>query len=317
MAVSNREIIVLALGGNAILQRRERGTFDQQYRNVQATMAQVADLVADGLQVVITHGNGPQIGATLLRHELSKRTVPALPLHACGAETQGFLGYVIQQTLQSELAQRGQDRAVVTILTQVEVDREDSAFQNPTKPVGPFYSESEKREMEKSGKGWMFVEDSGRGYRRVVPSPDPKAVVEGAAIKKLVHDGAVVIACGGGGIPVAGSGPSRYGVDAVIDKDLSAERLATTIGASRLVILTDVQGVFLNYGRKNEELLSKVNLKELSKHARTGQFASGSMGPKVEAVVRFLRNGGGSAVIAYLGSLKDAVEGHSGTQITP
>src|SRR6266704_1334739 len=307
--------MVLALGGNAILQRRERGTFDQQYRNVQATMAQVADLVADGLQVVITHGNGPQIGATLLRHELSKRTVPALPLHACGAETQGFLGYVIQQTLQSELAQRGQDRAVVTILTQVE--GEDSAFQNPTKPVGPFYSESEKREMEKSGKGWMFVEDSGRGYRRVVPSPDPKAVVEGGAIKKLVHEGAVVIACGGGGIPVAGSGPSRYGVDAAIDKDLSAERLATTIGSLRLVILTDVQGVFLNYGKKNEEFLSKVSLKELSKLAHTGQFASGSMGPKVEAVVRFLRNGGGSAVIAYLGSLKDAVEGRSGTQITP
>ncbi len=299
------------------MQRRERGTFDQQYRNVQATMAQVADLVADGLQVVITHGNGPQIGATLLRHELARRTVPALPLHACGAETQGFLGYIIQQTLQSELAQRGQNRVVVTILTQVEVDREDSAFQNPTKPVGPFYSDLEKQEMEKSGKGWMFVEDSGRGYRRVVPSPDPKIVVEGAAIKKLVHDGVVVIACGGGGIPVSGSGYSRYGVDAVIDKDLSAERLASTIGASRLVILTDVQGVFLNYGKEEEELLSRVSLKELSKHARAGQFASGSMGPKVEAVVRFLRNGGGSGVIAYLGSLKDAVEGRSGTQIIP
>jgi len=280
-------------------------------------MAQVADLVADGFQVVVTHGNGPQIGATLLRHELSKRTVPALPLHACGAETQGFLGYVIQQTLQSELAQRGHDRAVVTILTQVEVDREDSAFQNPTKPVGPFYSESEKQEIEKSGKGWVLVEDSGRGYRRVVPSPEPKSVVEVAAIKKLGHDGVVVIACGGGGIPVAGSVPSRYGVDAVIDKDLSAERLATTIGASRLVILTDVRGVFLNYGKKNEEFLSKVSSKELSRLARTGQFASGSMGPKVEAVVRFLRNGGGSAVIAYLGSLKDSVEGRSGTQITP
>src|SRR6266700_3910530 len=155
--VERRKLTVVALGGNAILQRGERGSFEEQYRNVQATMSQLADLVVDGHEIIITHGNGPQIGATVIRHELAKHTVPGLPLHACGAETQGFLGYVIQQTLQSELAQRGQDRAVVTILTQVEVDREDSAFQNPTKPVGPFYSESEKREMEKSGKGWMFV----------------------------------------------------------------------------------------------------------------------------------------------------------------
>ncbi len=278
-------------------------------------MAQVADLVADGLRLIVTHGNGPQIGATLLRHELSKRTVPALPLHACGAETQGFLGYMIQQTLQCELAQRDLDRTVATILTQVEIDREDPAFQNPTKPIGPFYTESEKQELERSGKGWVFIEDSGKGYRRVVPSPNPKRVVEGEAIKTLVGGGAIVIACGGGGIPVTSSGHSWYGVDAVIDKDLAAERLAIAVGATRLAILTDVQGVFLNYGKENRQLLSKVSLKELAKYQRAGHFASGSMRPKVEAVMRFLQNGGSSATIAYLGNLKEALEGRAGTQV--
>src|SRR5215467_11558122 len=315
LTVANREITVLALGGNAILQRGEKGTFDQQYRNVQATMSQVADLLVEGLQVVITHGNGPQVGATLLQQDLAKRATPALPLHACGAETQGFLGYIIQQSLKSELAQRGEDREVATILTQVEVDRNDPAFLTPTKPIGPFYSASEKSELEKAGKGWTFVEDSGRGYRRVVPSPDPKTVVEASTIRGMVQKGIVVIACGGGGIPVTKSGPSRYGVDAVIDKDLASERLATAIGAARLAILTDVQGVFVNYGKKEQELLSELNSDELTDYARIGHFAVGSMRPKVEAVIRFLKNGGSSAVIGYLGSLREAFEGRAGTRV--
>src|SRR5215467_809054 len=315
LTVANREITVLALGGNAILQRGERGTFDQQYRNVQASMSQVADLVVEGERIVITHGNGPQVGATLLRHELARGVTPPFPLHACGAESQGFLGYIIQQSLQSELAQRGEDREVATILTQVEVDRKDQAFQNPTKPIGPFYSAHEKEQLEKSAKEWAFIEDSGRGYRRVVPSPDPKTVVEAATIKALVQEGVVVIACGGGGIPVTKSGPSRYGVDAVIDKDLASERLATAIGAARLAILTDVQGVFVNYGKKEQELLSELNSDELTDYARIGHFAVGSMRPKVEAVIRFLKNGGSSAVIGYLGSLREAFEGRAGTRV--
>lgn len=280
-------------------------------------MSQVADLVVDGFRIVITHGNGPQIGATLLRHELSRRSVPPLPLHACGAETQGFLGYVIQQTLQSELSHRGEERAVATVLTQVEVDRQDPAFQTPTKPIGLFYSESQKQDLVAARKDLVFVEDSGRGFRRVVPSPDPRAVVEARTIRRLVDGGVIVIACGGGGIPVVRNGPLLTGVDAVIDKDLAAERLASSVGARRLAILTDVQGVFLNYGKSNQELLSSVSVDELLGYARAGHFASGSMRPKVEAVIRFLRNGGESAVIAYLGNLGEAVEGRSGTRVRP
>ncbi len=310
-------MIVLALGGNAILQRGEKGTFEQQYRNVQATMSQVADLIVNGHRIIITHGNGPQIGATVIRHELARHSVPGLPLHACGAETQGFLGYIIQQSLQSELAHRGENRIVATVVTQVEVDRRDPAFLNPTKPIGPFYTESQRDRLLGERGDLVVREDSGKGYRRVVASPDPKLVVEADAIKALVDNGTIVIACGGGGIPVVRSGPELSGVDAVIDKDLAAERLATAVGARQLAILTDVQGVFLHYGRKDQRLLSSVGRQELARYASEEHFASGSMGPKVESVLRFLKNGGEWAVIAYLGNLKDAVEGRSGTQVSP
>ena len=253
LRVARSKLTVVALGGNAILQRKERGTFEEQYRNVQATMSQVADLVADGHELILTHGNGPQIGATVIRHELAKQSVPPFPLHACGAETQGFLGYIIQQALQGELAHRGVNRPVVTVLTQVEVDRRDPAFVNPTKPIGPFYNDSQKEKLLEERKDLVVREDSGRGYRRFVPSPDPKTVVEAQAVRSLVKDGVVVIACGGGGVPVARSGPELYGVDAVIDKDLAAERLATAVGATQLAILTDVQGVFLRYGRADQQ----------------------------------------------------------------
>jgi carbamate kinase len=314
-AVRNR-LTVIALGGNAILQRKEKGTFEEQYRNVQATMSQVADLVADGHRLIITHGNGPQIGATLIRHELAKQSVPPLPLHACGAETQGFLGYIIQQSLQSELASRGVEQRVATVVTQVVVDRKDRAFDNPTKPIGPFYNESQKQKLQEERRDLVLKEDSGRGYRRMVPSPDPKELVETDVIKSLVDKGIIVVACGGGGIPVVRSGVGLSGVEAVIDKDLAAERLASSTGANQLAIMTDVQGIFLNYGKEDQQMLSKVRRQDLAKYAQQGHFASGSMGPKVEAVLRFLSNGGDSAVVAYLGSLKDAVEGHSGTQVS-
>ena len=279
-------------------------------------MSQVADLIANGVGVVITHGNGPQIGATLIRHEEAKDKVPALPLYACGAETQGLLGYMIQQALQSELASRGETRQVATVVTQVEVDRNDPAFHNPTKPIGPFLTDSERRKLLQDRKDLVVREDSGRGYRRVVASPDPKGLVESRAIETLVENGTIVIACGGGGIPVARSGTGLVGVEAVIDKDLAAERLATSIGARRLAILTDVQGVFLGYGRRDQRLLTRVSRRELAEFAEKGEFAAGSMGPKVQAVLRFLANGGESAVIGYLGNLKDAVECRSGTEVT-
>ncbi len=318
LSASYREpLTVVALGGNAILKRGEHGTFEEQYNNVQSTMSQIADLVAGGRKIIITHGNGPQIGATLIRHEMARQAVPAFPLHACGAETEGFLGYIMQQSLQSELAKRGENRPVVTVLTQVMVDTDDPAFQNPTKPIGPFYTESQRQKLLEERRDLAVKEDSGRGYRRIVPSPDPKDVVEAGAIRALVGNGTIVIACGGGGIPVVRSGPALSGVDAVIDKDLAAERLATAVGARQLAIMTDVQGVFLNYRDKDQRLVSRVRKQELARYAQEGHFASGSMGPKVESVLRFLNNGGESAVIAYLGNLKDAVEGRSGTQISP
>jgi len=280
-------------------------------------MSQVAELIVNGVGVVITHGNGPQIGATLIRHEEAREKVPALPLYACGAETQGLLGYMIQQALQSELASRGETRQVVTLVTQVEVDMKDPGFQNPTKPIGLFLSDSERQKLLRERKDLFVREDSGRGYRRVVPSPEPKALVESRAIELLVESGAIVIACGGGGIPVSRSGTGLYGVEAVIDKDLAAEILATSVGARRLAILTDVQGVFLGYGKRDQRLLTSVSRSDLERFAEEREFAAGSMGPKVEAVLRFLANSGESAVIGYLGNLKDAVEGRSGTEITP
>lgn len=279
-------------------------------------MSHVADVIAGGQRLLLTHGNGPQIGATLIRHELAGQTVPAFPLHACGAETQGFLGYLIQQSLQSELATRGNETRVVTLVTQVVVDANDPAFQNPTKPIGPFYTEQQAHRLTLERKDLVIREDSGRGYRRFVPSPDPKFIQEGQAIRALVDKGVVVIACGGGGIPVTRSNGNLLGVEAVIDKDLAAERLAATMRASTLAIMTDVDGAFLNYGRDDQRFLARIGKEELEKYAREGHFASGSMGPKVEAVLRFLRNGGHRAVIGNFGNLKDALNGRVGTQIT-
>lgn len=309
-------ITVLALGGNAILQRDQRGTFQEQYENVRSTAAQIAALVNDGLRFVIVHGNGPQIGATVIRHEMAQTTVPPLPLYACGAETQGFLGYIIQQCLRDELSKRATKRAVATIVTQVIVEQSDPAFKHPSKPIGPFYTKEQRDNLIKDRSDLVIEEDSGRGYRRFVPSPDPKAVVEDEAIRVLVDEESVVIACGGGGIPVVRQGERLQGVEAVIDKDLAAERLATSIHAENLVILTDVEGVYLNFGTPDQRLLSKVRRDELEGYARKACFATGSMGPKVEATIRFLRNGGKRAVIANLAHLRRAIEGSAGTQIT-
>jgi len=313
--LSRTPITVLALGGNAILQRNQKGTFEEQYENVRSTAAQIATLVNDGFRVVIVHGNGPQIGATVIRHELGQTKVPPLPLHACGAETQGFLGYIIQQSLRDELAKLRLKRSVATIITQVIVDQSDPAFKHPSKPIGPFYTKGQRETLLRDRSDLVIEEDSGRGYRRFVPSPDPKAVVEDDAIRVLIDDESVVIACGGGGIPVIRQGTRLQGVEAVIDKDLAAERLATSIHAESLVILTDVEGVYLDYGKPSQRLLSKITPSELETYAQKEYFAKGSMGPKVEAAIRFLRNGGKRAVIANLGDLGKAISGTAGTQV--
>src|SRR5437899_240544 len=308
-------VTVLALGGNAILQRNQEGTFEEQYENVKSTAIQIATLVNDGFRIVIVHGNGPQIGATVIRHEMGRTKVPPLPLHACGAETQGFLGYIIQQSLQDELAKRGTSRAVVTVVTQVLVERNDPAFKHPSKPIGPFYTKDQRNVLLRDRSDLVIEEDAGRGYRRLVASPDPKAVIEDKAIRVLVDDESVVIACGGGGIPVIRQGDELRGVEAIIQKDLAAERMPTRIHGESLVILTDVDGVYLDYGKTDQRLLSNISPSELETYAQKGYFAKGSMGPKVEAAIRFLRNGGKRAVIANLGDLGGAIKGSAGTQV--
>ena len=314
--LDRKNVTVVALGGNAILQHDERGTFDQQYKNIKDTTARLADVIEAGQHIVITHGNGPQIGATLIRHEMARKAVPPLPLDACGAETQGLLGYMIQQSLEDELYRRSMKRPVVTIVTQVLVDKNDPAFRKPTKPIGPFYTREQAEELQKTRKDLVIVEEKGKGFRRVVPSPDPKLIVEGEAIRTLVGDGVTItIACGGGGIPVVNEGAGFAGVEAVIDKDLAAERLASVVGADRLVILTDVQGVFLNYGKPDQKFIDHPSIDELEEYARQGQFAKGSMEPKVRAVIRFIRNGGKLAVIAHLRDVHLALEGKAGTRV--
>jgi carbamate kinase len=276
----------------------------------------VADLIQRGYKIVLTHGNGPQVGATLLRHEAAKGIVPTFPLDACGAETQGFIGYMIQQALRNELKSRGIDKFVVTIVTRVIVDKHDAAFQNPTKPIGPFYTKEDADQIREQKPELILKEDAGRGYRRVVPSPDPKIIAERYAIRSLVDAGFVVVACGGGGIPIIEEGEHAVGVEAVIDKDLAGQRLATLIGANIFVILTDVDGAYVNYGKPNQELIREITSGKLRNYAREGQFKEGSMAPKVEAAIRFVESGGERAVIAALGSLIEALDNKVGTQVS-
>jgi carbamate kinase len=310
------KLIVIALGGNALLQRGQKGSFEEQYANVQKTATRVADLIERGYKIVLTHGNGPQVGATLLRHEAAKSIIPALPLDACGAETQGFIGYMIQQALRNELKSRGIDKFVVTMITRVIVDKHDTAFQTPTKPIGPFYTRDEADKIREQKPELILKEDAGRGYRRVVPSPDPKIIAERFAIRALVDAGFVVVACGGGGIPIIEESGHALGVEAVIDKDLAGQRLATLIGAHILVTLTDVDGAYVNYGKPNQELIREITSGKLRNYSREGQFKEGSMAPKVEAAIRFVESGGERAIIASLGDLIEALDNKAGTQVT-
>jgi carbamate kinase len=314
--VSGNDLVVVALGGNAILRRGEKGTFEEQYRNICDTVRRIADLVQSGYRVVVTHGNGPQVGATVLRHEAAKNIVPPFPLDVCGAETQGFIGYMIQQALRNELKKRGLDRYIVTLVTRVIVDPDDEAFKNPTKPVGPFYTKEEAESIRSQRPDLVVKEDAGRGYRRVVPSPDPKIIAERLAIRALVDKGFVVVACGGGGIPIVEEGTQARGVEAVIDKDLAGQRLATLIGASVFVILTDIDGAYLNYGTPKQTLIEHATPEQLQQYMKEGHFKEGSMSPKIGAVMRFVESGGQRAIIAELSKLREAMQGKSGTQIT-
>jgi carbamate kinase len=312
-------LAVVALGGNALLRRGQRGTFEEQYAAASGAATGIADLVEAGYRIVVTHGNGPQVGAQQLRHDAGERIhgLPALPLHACDAETQGLLGYIVQQALSNELRSRGIDARVAALVTRTRVDPSDPAFANPTKPVGPFYSEEDARRIAAGRPGVALAEEPGRGWRVVVPSPDPVEVLERGAVRALVDSEFIVVACGGGGIPVVEEGGILRGVDAVVDKDLASEVLATAIGAGTLAILTDVDGAYLNYGKPGQRMLGRVGVEELEGYYAEGHFGSGSMGPKVLAAIRFIRNGGLSAVIGPLERTADVVLGRAGTLVVP
>lgn len=311
-----KKTVVVALGGNAILQVGQKGTFEEQYASVQRSAEQLAALVLSGKwRLVITHGNGPQVGNILLQQDAAKAVVPPMPMDVCGAESQGFIGYMIQQAFRNVLARAGRgDIPVATVVTQVVVDKADPAFARPAKPVGPFYSAEEAKRLQ-AERGWHVVEDAGRGWRRVVPSPDPKEIVEREAIRLLVENGAIVIASGGGGIPVIKEDGTYRGVEAVIDKDLAGERLAHDVGAAVFVILTDVDRVRLNYRKPGEKALDRMTVAEAKGYANEGHFAKGSMEPKVRAAVRFVEAGGERAAIAGLSQAVAAVEGRAGTQV--
>jgi len=307
--------ILITLGGNAILPARGTGTFDEQSAITRLTMQPIAQLIHDGVQVVLSHGNGPIVGNILIRNEAARDQIPPMPLDVCGADSQGGIGYMMQQALQNELHRVGVDRTVATVITQIVVDERDPAFRRPTKPIGPFYTQERARLLAKE-KGWTVVEDAGRGWRRVVASPRPLEVVEIAAIRKLVADGTIAIAAGGGGIPVARQWDgSLHGVDAVIDKDLASSLLARLLGCEALCIITGVDRVALHYGKPDQRDLECATAEELSRYAAEGHFPAGSMGPKIQAAIEFVRGGGREVVITSPAKIREALQGKGGTRI--
>lgn len=314
------ERIVVALGGNAIKQAEESGTTEEQFTNVDATAAQIAVLAKMGYQVVVTHGNGPQAGALLIQQEEARELVPPQSLAVCGAMTQGQIGWMLQNRLSVHLKQQGVDTSVCTVVTQVEVSEEDPDFKDPSKPVGPFYDQETAEHLSKE-KGYLVREvkpGTPRGWRRVVPSPEPIAIVEEESIRSLVSAGTIVIASGGGGIPVKRNGDGSYtGVEAVIDKDRAAFQLAQSVDARKLVILSDVEMVALNYGQPDQKDLGRISVAEAKGYLNSGQFLKGSMGPKVQACLRFVEWSGQEAVITSLHSAGNALAGRTGTHIVP
>jgi carbamate kinase len=311
--------ILIALGGNAIKKADETGTAGQQFRNVRETCKHILEIIKRGYKVVITHGNGPQAGNLLIQQEEASKIVPPQPLDVIGAMTQGQVGYMLQQTLKNYLKKAGLNIPVATVLTQVLVDKNDPEFKDPSKPVGPFYTKEEAERLAKK-KGYIIkkVRPVGeKAYRRVVPSPEPIAIIEQDVIKRLVDAGVIVIASGGGGVPVIlKEDGSLEGIEAVIDKDLAGEKLAEVVDADIFLILTDVENVKLNYGKPNEWDIDRMTLAEAQKYLKEGQFLPGSMKPKISACIRFLESGGGKAIITSLDKAVEALEGKTGTLIT-
>lgn len=310
--------VVVALGGNALERPDEEGSYEELVRNVRIACVDIVNLIRAGHDVVVTHGNGPQVGNLALQQEKSEGDIPIQPLHVLGSMTQGQIGYMIERELINRMNLEGHPSPVVTVITQILVDRSDAAFKNPTKPIGPFYdAEGADRLVKERGVTMMKVKAEGkRIYRRVVPSPEPLGIVEAETLGKLVESGAVVIACGGGGIPVTQNKKGELeGIDAVIDKDLAAEKLAESVRAEALLILTDVDSVKLDFGKPTERSIALMTVSEARKRIAEGQFLKGSMLPKVTACVRFVESGGEHAIICALGRALDGIKGKSGTRV--
>ncbi len=311
------KVAVVAIGGNSLIKDKDHQTVADQFESTRETCVHIAGMIEQGWDVVVTHGNGPQVGFILLRSELASHVLHTVPLDSCGADTQGAIGYMIQQSLYNEFEKRGMKKQATTVVTQVVVGKDDPAFQNPSKPIGPFYEEGEAKELG-AERGWVVKDDAGRGWRRVVPSPIPLEIVERGAIKTLLDAGFVVIGVGGGGIPVVREeGGSLRGVEAVIDKDYASGLLAASIQADLFLISTAVDQVALNYGQPGQRWLDKMTLAEAEHYLAEGHFAPGSMGPKIRASIRFLKEGGREALITSPENIERALAGETGTRIVP
>ncbi|HYF84089.1 MAG TPA: carbamate kinase [Clostridia bacterium] len=308
--------VVVALGGNALQEAGTPATAEAQLQVVNKTAEYLAEMCVRGYEMAVVHGNGPQVGRILLASETAANVTPSMPFDVCGAMSQGYIGYHIQQGLRHALRQRGKDVPVVTLVTQVVVDKDDQGFKNPTKPIGAFYTEEEAKKLQ-AEKGYVMKEDAGRGWRRVVASPMPKKIVELSGVKQL-WDTTIVVTCGGGGIPVIEKEDgSLAGVAAVIDKDLAAERLAEDIGADILMILTEVEKVSINFKKPDQKDLSSLTVAEAEQYMKEGHFAPGSMLPKMQAAVMFAKaNPGKKAIITSLYKAVEALEGKAGTVIS-
>lgn len=315
--MQSKGLAVVAVGGNALIKDKNHQTVPDQYQAAAETMKHIASMIIEGWDVVVTHGNGPQVGFILRRSELASHELHEVPLDYCGADTQGAIGYMFQQALHNEFRLRGIDKQAATVVTQTIVDRNDPAFQHPTKPIGSFMDEAAAKE-KMAKEGWTMVEDAGRGWRRVVPSPIPQTIVEADAIRSLIDNGFVVVAVGGGGIPVMQlENGDLTGVEAVIDKDFGSAILASMINADLFLISTAVEKVAINFNKPDQKWLDTMTVAEARKYLAEGQFAKGSMLPKIEAILKFMDKGGKKALITDPEHIKDALEGKTGTWILP
>ena len=309
------ETVVIAIGGNAILKEGQVGTVEEQLANVDSACGPIVDLYAKGFRIILVHGNGPQVGNILLQVEAGADTVAPQTIDLAGAQTQGQLGYMIQRSVHNHFTRRGVAGKITSVVTQVIVDARDPAFQNPTKPIGPFYTQQRAEELHRLNPQQVFREDAGRGWRRVVPSPRPIRIIERDSVRSLLDQNHIVVAGGGGGIPVAVEGDHYVGMEAVVDKDLVSAAIARDLNADKLIILTGVPQVYVDFGTPNQRPIHRMSAEDAKGYLEEGQFPPGSMMPKIQATLEYLENGGKEVVITSIDQLAQAAEGKTGTVI--